>query len=231
MTVDNQPRKTAIQAALSAGVVAPALFIPLDVLDGLLRPGYSLTRHWVSHLALGPWGWVGTALLAVTAVLVGAGAIGLLLALRHRGRIASAVALLVAAIGLAIAAAFPMDPSLGFPVDSTEGTPSFAGLVHQAAGPVFIVGLAIALLTAPRSLRSIGAPVSASAFRAAGIAVLVAFVLCSVLVSLDYAEVWPAAPSGLAERLAIAIGLVGTAVVEYRVRASMSAPGPLPSGE
>jgi hypothetical protein len=205
-----------------AGVIAPAVFIPLDLADGLLRPGYSITRHWVSHLALGEWGWMGTVLLAVTAILVGAGGIGLLVGLRRQqGRTAAPVAVLISAIGLAVAAAFPMDASLGFPAGTTEGTPSFAGLVHQVAGPVFIVGMAIALLTAPRSLRSTGRTPHTAAFRAAGIAVLIAFVLCSVLVSLDYSGTWPAAPSGLAERLAIGIGLVGTAVVALLVRRSL----------
>ena len=219
MSTTTERRTTTIRGALLAGASAPAVFIPLDLADGLLRPGYSIARHWVSHLALGEWGWLGTTLLGVTAVLVGTGALGLLAALRRRGgRIATAVALLVAAVGLAIAAAFPMDPSLGFPVGVPEGAPSVAGLIHQAAGPVFIVGSAIALLTAPRSLRSIGLSASAAAFRTAGIAALVFFALCSVLVSLDYAGAWTEAPSGLAERLAIGIGLLGAAVVAFRVR-------------
>ena len=212
-------RSSVTRVALLAAVIAPAVFIPLDMVDALLRPDYSFTRHWVSHLALGRWGWIGTIVLATTTVLCAAGALGLLFALRRaRGRIAAAVSALIASAGLAIATAFPMDPSLGFPAGATEGVANVPGLIHQIAGPVFIVGLAIALLTSPRSLRSIGGPVTSGAFRAAGIASLAIFVLCSVLVSLDYAQVWPAAPSGLAERLAIYIGLVGVAVLAFRVR-------------
>lgn len=173
----------------------------------------------MSHLSLGEWGWLGTTLLVVTAVLLLTGALGLLVTLRRReGRIATAVAQLVAAAGLFAAAAFPMDPSLGFPAGADESVQTVAGMVHQVAGPVFIVGLGVALFTAPRSLRSIGQVVRPAAFRVAGVALLVSFVMCTVLVTLDYAAVWHEAPSGLAERIAIAVGLVGVAVVASRVR-------------
>jgi hypothetical protein len=51
---------------LTAGVWVAAFFIPADLLDGLTRPHYNPLRHWISHLSLGQFGWLGSVVLLVT---------------------------------------------------------------------------------------------------------------------------------------------------------------------
>lgn len=210
----------ATMVMLGGGVVAGPLFVVSDLLDALTRADYDVLRHWVSHLALGPEGGLGTVRLVATAVLLAAGAGGVL----RRGPRAYPTAVLVAATALAVAATFPMEPSLGFPPGS-EPRGDLAGHVHDVAGPVFILALAVAAVLSRRVL-SVSWPGLARWGRMTGLGVLLAFVVCSVLVALDYAGSWPSSPSGLFERLAIGGGLLWTSVVAWTVaRAPLVTPG------
>jgi len=88
-------------------------------------------------------GWLGSAVSIVTAVLLAAHVIGLL-RLRQDigGSMHYPIAVLVSTVGLAVAAVFPMDPSLGFPPGADPAVvPSVAGAVHDVAGPTFLLGL------------------------------------------------------------------------------------------
>src|SRR5512141_747841 len=41
-----------------AGIIAPALFVAVFLLEGWLRPGYHALSTFVSALSLGPRGWI-----------------------------------------------------------------------------------------------------------------------------------------------------------------------------
>jgi hypothetical protein len=208
-----------VRRGLIAGVVVAPLFVVTDLVDGLLRPDYSLLRHWVSHRALGEYGWIATLSLAICALLL-LGCAFSLFAERQRTTVKSAypIVLFVAAVGLLVAALFPMDPSLGFP-PGTDSTPtqSVSGAIHDVAGPVFILGLAVAAFLTRRFLaRVTQGSLTTRLGWVAGAVIILSFVLTSVLVSLDYAGVLPGAWSGLFERIAIYIGLCWIARVCYR---------------
>lgn len=50
--------------ARAGGIIAAlAVFVVALALQDGLRDDLSATRHWVSHLSLGPWGWAGIASL------------------------------------------------------------------------------------------------------------------------------------------------------------------------
>ena len=69
---------------LRCGVVVGALYLAVGVIQGLVRDGFDFRRHALSHLANGPGGWVQTANLAVSGLLVIGAAIGIARALRSR---------------------------------------------------------------------------------------------------------------------------------------------------
>ncbi|HEY8341278.1 MAG TPA: DUF998 domain-containing protein [Egibacteraceae bacterium] len=205
--------------ALGCGIAAPAVLVVVDLVHALARPGYDPLRHWVSHLALGSFGWVGTATLLATALLLGGYALGLRRACRALGAPRGyPLAVAVSALALLVAAVFPMDPSLGFPPGAVPQATA-AGAVHDVAGPVFVLASAVAALLSRRVLAALGAPPTLR-LGAPVVAALVAvaFVACAVLAGMAQSGVWPAAPSGLLERVAIATGLGWGGVVAWRAR-------------
>lgn len=111
--------------AANAAIVTVALAIIALAALHLLKPEVSPSRNMISQYALGRHGWVMTlffgALAAASASLFG----GLIVhAQSFLGRIGLAF-LLAAAIGLAMAARFPMDPA-GTPRDQM----SLSGKMH-----------------------------------------------------------------------------------------------------
>jgi hypothetical protein len=204
---------------VAGGAVGP-FFLVTDIVDAMTRPGYQPLRHWVSHLSLGPYGGIGAMILVATGVMLGAFAIAGYAVWARSPRPAYPVSIGIAGVALLAAAAFPIDPSLGFPPATADtGSPTLSGQIHDVAGPVFILSLAVAALTSRWFLRGVGAARPWTRWSgAAGGTVIAAFVLCSLLVSLDYAGVLPSAPSGLFERIAIDVGLLWTSLVAMAVR-------------
>lgn len=70
-----QTRRRALTAG--AGLAAAALVVVVPTVDGALRTGYRPSQHWISHLALGPGGWVIRTVLVIAGVLVAVAAVGL----------------------------------------------------------------------------------------------------------------------------------------------------------
>src|SRR5512145_1141077 len=59
-----------------AGIIGPVIFVVLDLLAAVLRPGYDLTFNTVSELAVGPLGWLQTLnfiSVGVLTILLGVG--------------------------------------------------------------------------------------------------------------------------------------------------------------
>jgi hypothetical membrane protein len=169
------------------------------LVESALRPGYDPVRQWVSQLALTGRGWVMTAAFLLSGALIVA--FGLVLGRAVRTGPASTWGprwVVVAGAGLVAAGLFPIDPGLGYPVGVPE-TRSWHGALHDAAGLMVFVGLAVAALVWSRRW-------GGRAARLAGVAVLVLWLLAGVLAGLDYGAVWRPAPAGLAERAALLVG-------------------------
>lgn len=170
----------------------------MDALDGATRAGYDPYRNWVSQLALGPRGWLGSANLA----LCGAWLLAYAMALRRflPSSPWSARLVGVCALGFGFVAAVPVDPGMDFPA----GVPpahTTTGAIHQfGAVALFAGGTAAAVVIG----RALGLPRPGSVV--AGV-MIVSFVAASVLVTLDVRGVMPGAPSGLLERVAMFTGL------------------------
>lgn len=171
------------------------------------RRGFQPWRRWVSHLSLGPWGWVNSVGLAIGGASALAGAAGLTrVRLAGRGRFLPAPVAVYGA-GLVLAAAFPIDPGLGWP----PGQPArhtAAGRVHDLAGGLTFAGLAGAAGVGQRWFAQNPPRLRWRRWSTVtGVTVPASFAACCALVSLDYSKAWPGAPSGLFERIALLTGM------------------------
>jgi hypothetical protein len=161
-------------------------------------------------LSLGQFGWLGSVVLLVTAALLAVYAAGLVRLRRDRGGpVRYPVVVMVSTFGLLVAALFPMAPSLGFPPDADAAMVSnVAGVVHDVAGPIFVLGLAMATILSRHQLAVLGVPTRFARWSwAASVAVVLSYATCSVLVGMDIGGIWPGAWGGLFERLAAYTGL------------------------
>ena len=72
------------RALLTAGILAGPFYVVVSLIEIRVRDGFDPTRHAWSMLANGPGGWVHTANLIISGLLVVAGAVGLDPAIRSR---------------------------------------------------------------------------------------------------------------------------------------------------
>ncbi len=197
---------------LAAGVVGPCLFTLVWLVEESLRPDYHSIRNWISELSLTGRGWIQIASFLVSGALIIAFSRGLR-ATNINGLASRWGPRLIAITGVALCAAgvFVIDPGLGYP-PGTAASMSWHGMLHQVAGLVVFLSLALAAIAYSRR--------SARAYcLTSGITVILLWVLAGTLAGLDYAGTWTPAPAGLAERLAIltAFGwMVWLAIVEHR---------------
>ena len=177
-------RSATARALLACGVVAGPAYVALGLAQALTRPGFDLTRHELSQLALGDWGWVQIANLYVTGLLVVASAIGMRHHLRA-GRGRTWVPRLVGLYGLGMigAGAFTADPGLGFPPGSAADAMSVSthGLLHLAFAAVGFCGLIAASIIYGRRWLSVGQPGWAVCSIATGLVFLATFVSGAML--------------------------------------------------
>jgi hypothetical protein len=105
-------------------------FVVTFLVEGAIRPGYRPWRHAVSQLSLGPFGWVNTIAILLTAMALLAFAAGLRRALPTGSGSTWGPRLIgVAGGGFLLAGAFPIAPGLGYP-PGTPAQQSLSGLVH-----------------------------------------------------------------------------------------------------
>src|SRR5215472_5025835 len=129
---------------LLGGVVAGPLYVLVGAIEMLTRPGFDVTRHDLSLMSNGDWGWVHSSLLILTGLLTCACAVGMRRVLRgSRGGTWVPILLGIYGLGLIGAGFFSADPALGFP----PGTPADAhsitwhGLMHFVSGGVGFLSL------------------------------------------------------------------------------------------
>jgi Protein of unknown function (DUF998) len=125
------------RALLTSGALAGPVYLSLGLVQAFTRPGFDLTRHDLSLLSNGAFGWVQIGNFVLSGVLVVAGALGMRRTLRSgRGRTWGPILLAGYGLGLIGAGIFVADPAVGFP----PGTPAAAasiswhGLMHFATG-------------------------------------------------------------------------------------------------
>lgn len=147
------------RALLSGGIVAGPLYLIVGLVEAFTRPGFDITRHDLSLLSNGTWGWIHITTLIVSGLLVIAGAVGIRRALRAgRGSTWGPLLLGIYGLGLIGAGIFVADPAFGFP----PGTPADAhtisvnGLLHFVCGGIGFLGLITACFVFARRFAGLG---------------------------------------------------------------------------
>jgi hypothetical membrane protein len=134
----------ATRPLLACGVIAGPLYVGVSLAQAFAREGFDPTRHEWSLLANGPFGWIQSANLMLSGVLMIAFAVGLRRALRPGLGVRWAPLLIGAyGLGLVCAGMFRADPRLGFPVGTPEapGPVSWHGMLHLATAGIGFVSL------------------------------------------------------------------------------------------
>jgi hypothetical protein len=132
---------------LGYGVIAGPIYVVVAGAQMAARDGYDPTRHSVSQLANGDWGWIQIVNFIITGAMTIAAAVGVRRALGPGRRSAWTSGLLgVYGSGLIAAAVFRADPSDGFPPGTAPGVGdvSWHGLAHFAVAGIGFVCLVAA---------------------------------------------------------------------------------------
>jgi len=168
------------KSLLAYGVIAGPIYVALSLAQALTRAGFDPTRYEWSLLVNGRLGWIQTANLMISGLMVIAFAVGLRRVLT-RGSGALWAPRLVAGYGAGLVAAgiFRADPALGFPVGTPDGgTPvSWHGLLHFAAGGIGFSCLAVACFLIARRYAVEGRRVWAGFSRLTGLVFLAGFAM------------------------------------------------------
>lgn len=178
-TEECDPAARITRSLLGYGALAGPFYVVVALAQAIARPGFDLTRHDVSLLANGGFGWVQVANFVATGLMVVACSVGLSRALPS-GPAAKAAPRLLAGFGVGLVAAgiFTADPMNGFPPGTPAGMPatvSVHGLLHIAAAGVGFLCFVGACLLMARRFKVHGASRWAAFSAVTGIIFLVAF--------------------------------------------------------
>lgn len=202
----------------TCGVLAGPLFVVAFLIQGAVKPGgYDALRHPVSSLALGPYGWVQTAVFLVCGLLTVAFAAGLARLAGVRRKIGAVLVGLWGA-GLVGAGLFVTDPVSGYPA----GTPDLlvdyttAGILHDLFSVPAFFSLAVATFVLAAGSGGGWAAYSVLS----GLAFLGFFFLSGVGFQQDPALVDTA---GLWQRLSLLTGWTWLTLLAWRARATAAA--------
>jgi hypothetical protein len=194
---------------LACGAVGPPLFVVVTLVEGAIRPGYSLWRHWVSLLLIGD----GAIRMQIAVVTCGLSVLAFALGLR-RVLVSDAASrrgcLLIGVFGLSfvVAGVFAPDPMLGYPPGADMHVPpTLHRILHGISGMGAFYALAAACFAMSRRFaddpRWSGWMLYS---RATGTLVVVLLVAAMVSWVLDDTGRWPDAPTGLLDLTAIFVG-------------------------
>ena len=144
---------------LGCGILAGPLYLAVGLGQALTRPGFDLTRHELSQLAVGEWGWIQITNFYVAGLLVIASALGIQRILRSGpGWTWTARLVALYGVGLIGAGLFTADPGLGFPPGTATDaiTVSSHGMLHLAFAAMGFCGLIAASIVFGRRDLALG---------------------------------------------------------------------------
>jgi hypothetical protein len=202
-------------------MVGPVLFVVVALIEGATRPDYSAWRNYVSSLSLSDQGWEQIANFIVCGLLVFAFALGLRQALGPgKGATAGSVLLGAFGLGLVVAGVFVTDGSLGYPPGAPlhGGPQTLHGTIHGLAGLFDFTSLAVTCFVLARCVAGHPTWRGWTTYSiVTGALLLVLFVVFTTTSVLDEQGIWPNAPTGLLQRVAIVLGWGWIALLALRL--------------
>ena len=146
---------------LLAGVVAGPLYVIVSLIEVVGRDGFDPRRHAWSQLANGDFGWIHSATLIVSGLLVVLAAYGWRRAPHSR----ASMLLAVYGLGMVVAGIFPADPGNGFPPGTPGTVPvSGSGMIHFIAGGIGFPCLVAACFLVARRMLPVFSRVTGAVF-------------------------------------------------------------------
>jgi hypothetical protein len=132
-----------------AGMLAPAVFVSVFVIEGALRAGYDPVSMFISELSLGPRGGIQIASFLITGILFFIFARGLAAEFKtgKASRFGPLLMTLIA-LGFFISGPAVMDPTTTLPADMTVH-----GLVHSLTGALVFLFMPISAFVFYRRFR------------------------------------------------------------------------------
>lgn len=187
------------RSLLGWGVVAGPFYVAVGLTLALTRPGFDLTRHSLSLLTLGEYGWMQRVNLILSGLMVIAAAVGILRAIRNGRGLAIGVLVAVYGGGMVLGGVFVPDPAGGFPPGSTPEA-SASGILHLVFGGLGLLALASAAFSFAGWARTQSFTAASWLSIAAGVIVIVGFVAGGALsqIPLGIALLWSAVVVGWA---------------------------------
>ena len=139
---------TSVFAARAAIVAAAVSLLALMALH-VLKPDLHPSRTMISRYALGPYGWMMALCFAAFGVASGSLAVAMVPHVRSLGGRIGVALLLMAAVGLVMAARFPMDP-----VITPRAQMSHSGRMHGVAFMLGVPSMVLAVAVVSLALGS-----------------------------------------------------------------------------
>jgi hypothetical protein len=201
------------RSLLGWGVVAGPFYVIVSLAQAFARDGFDLSRHSLSLLANGAWGWIQITNLILTGLMVGAAAVGFLRAMRPARTAGRWLG--VYGISLVLGGAFVADPMDGFPAGTPDGAAesmSFSGVMHLAAGAIGFIALAVAYVVLGRWFAARGQRRMALGSWVGGATILVGFVVgaATATTTLGVVALWIAVLTGFGWLVAASVTLYRT---------------------
>lgn len=132
------------RSLLGWGVVAGPFYLAVGLVLALTRPGFDLSRHALSMLMLGEYGWLQAVNLVLSGLMTIAAAAGFLRAIRNGRGLAIGTLTATYGVCLLLSAIFRPDPVAGFPPGTPGGTDSTSGILHLLFGAIGFLALTAA---------------------------------------------------------------------------------------
>jgi hypothetical protein len=206
---------------LTGCVLAGPIYIIVGIAQILTRAGFDITRHPLSFMSLGDFGWIQITNFIITGLLVIAGAIGLRRLAQSDKRLRRGAFLLgIYGLGVLGGGLFAPDPALGFPPGTPNTYPetmSWHGLLHFVFGQIGFLALIVASLVyaryfAANDLRGW------AIFSALTGAIFLFAIIATVATSTGDGSVWGL----LALYVAVILGWLWLAALSYYMRSELA---------
>lgn len=146
------PASRITKSLLGWGMVAGPFYVAVSLTQAVTRTGFDLTKHEWSLLETGSRGWIQSANLILTGLMVIACAVGVGRAVPSKW---GARLLAVYGLGAIGAGFFTADPMLGFPAGTPDGppaAPSLHGTLHIVTAGIGFLAMIAACFVLARHL-------------------------------------------------------------------------------